>query len=139
MKGEKVVPGKDLCQLSAIAIDAKAKQRCEVMRLLRFLFRQEAEERISSTTTVFFRLDCRHVVIAIAGFAISSTDFPVWLARIAFSRFAGTENLVGLDFDIRNLAAHSTMGLVNHHLGVLQAYRLPSAPPASKYGPSAGG
>ena len=61
------------------------------------------------------------------------------LGEDGVEHFAGVQDLVGLDFDVGDLAAHLPVGLVDHHLGVRQGEAFSLGAAAEEHGPAAGG
>ena len=71
--------------------------------------------------------------------AIRSIGWPVCVGQNLVEHFAGLEDFVGLDFDVRNLAADLAVGLMDHHLGVRQGEALALGAAGQQHGAAAGG
>ena len=95
--------------------------------------------RMSSTTPYSLACSGRHVEIAVGVLGDPLDRLAGVVGQDLVEHFAGLEDLVGLDFDVRDLPADLAVGLVDHHLGVRQGEALALGAAGQEHRPAAGG
>src|SRR5690606_10924063 len=77
-----------------------------------------------------------HVVIAVARFVNLFDRFSGVSGHDFIESLSGTNDFVGLNFDIGNLPADASVGLMNHDFGVLEGKPLARRSTGKQHGPS---